>query len=130
MNNYLKLFIFSSVVVGAYFGLLASGFGQFIHSTAIAAIIFYSLQSMLLLWAEGIFVNNDGQNFVLFVIGSISFRLLTSLLVAITYLVVIGEENTSFIMTFFALYLLFLGFELFMLMTNLRSNSKSVQIDG
>jgi hypothetical protein len=130
MNNYLKLFIFSAVVVGAYFGLQASGFGQYIHSTAIGAIIFYSLQSLLLLWAESIFVNNDGQNFVLFVIGSISFRLLTSLLVAITYLVAIGEENTSFIMTFFALYLLFLGFELFTLMTNLRSNSKSVQIDG
>jgi hypothetical protein len=130
MNNYLKLFIFSAVVVGAYFALKASGFGQYIHSTAIAAIIFYSLQSLLLLWAESNFVNNNGQNFVLFVIGSISFRLLTSLLVAITYLVVIGEENTSFIMTFFALYLLFLGFELFMLMTNLRSNSKSVQIDG
>ncbi|MEQ8418075.1 MAG: hypothetical protein RIG68_05375 [Imperialibacter sp.] len=130
MNNYLKLFIFSAVVVGAYFALMASDFGQYIHSTAIAAIIFYSLQSLLLLWAEGNFVNNDGQNFVLFVIGSISFRLLTSLLVAITYLVAIGEENTSFIMTFFALYLLFLGFELFTHMTNLRSNSKSVQIDG
>ncbi len=129
MNNYLKLFLFTLVIIASYFALSLSAFGQHLHSTALAAIVFFALQSLLLLWAESIFVNNNGQNFVLFVIGSISFRLLTSLMVAITYLVAVGEETTSFILTFFALYLLFLGFELFTLMTNLRSNSKSVQID-
>ena len=129
MNNYLKLLLFSAVVAGTSYALKFSGAGEYIHSAALASVIFFTLQSLLLLWAESKFVNNDGQNFVLFIIGSISFRLLTSLVVAIVYLVAIGEENTSFILTFFTLYLLFLGFELFTLMTNLRSNSKSVQIN-
>lgn len=129
MNKYLKLLAFSAVVFAIHFLVTYSAFGSLLHPTGVAMIIFYVVQSFLLLWSEGVFVKNNSQNFVLFTIGSISFRLITSLLVAIVYLVAVGNQNTSFIIHFFTLYLLFLGFELFMLMTNLRSNSKSAQID-
>lgn len=129
MNKYLKLLAFSAVVLAIHFSVTHSAFGPLLHPTGVTMIIFYVVQSFLLLWTEGVFVKNNSQNFVLFTIGSISFRLITSLLVAIVYLVAVGDQNTSFIIHFFTLYLLFLGFELFMLMTNLRTNSKSAQID-
>jgi hypothetical protein len=122
MNSYLKILFFSLAVALAVMVIKTTPIDVYLHTSIYYLIGFYALQSLLLAWAESKFVKGNRQNFVLFVIGSISFRLFTSLVVAIAFLLAVGEQNTLFIISFFALYLLFLGFELFMLMTNLRSN--------
>ncbi len=122
MNSYLKVLIFSLAVSFMVMAAQLTAFARYLHPSIYYLIGFYTLQSLLLAWAESKFVKGNRQNFVLFVIGSISFRLFTSLVVAVAFLLAVGEQNTLFIISFFALYLLFLGFELFMLMTNLRSN--------
>lgn len=121
MNEYLKLFLFS--LFTALILLVLQAFVlEDIHNAWPFMVIFYFLQSAILLFVLKLIVSGNHQNFVFFVIGSISFRLLTSLIAAIAYLLLIGHQKTGFIILFFALYLLFLGFELFALMSNLRSN--------
>lgn len=122
MKDYVKLFLFSAVTAAVLFSLQKLGLATYFHSGWPFMIIFYFLQSLIILFIQKMVLRGRNQNFVLFVIGSISFRLLSSLVVAVTYLVAIGEQTTRFIIMFFALYLLFLGFELFTVMTNLRSN--------
>lgn len=122
MNSYLKILIFSVAVYLIVVAIKLTALATYLHTSVYYLIGFYTLQSLLLAWAESKFVKGNRQSFVLFVIGSISFRLFTSLVVAVAFLLAVGEQNTLFIISFFALYLLFLGFELFMLMTNLRSN--------
>jgi len=122
MNSYLKILTFSLAVFLVVIAIEVTALAAYLHPSVYYLIGFYMLQSLLLAWAESKFVKGSRQNFVLFVIGSISFRLFTSLVVAVAFLLAVGEQNTLFIISFFALYLLFLGFELFMLMTNLRSN--------
>ncbi len=122
MKDYLKLLAFSAGTALLLFLLRKLGLGDYFHSTWPFMVIFYFLQSLAILFVQKLIVRDQNQNFVLFVIGSISFRLLSSLLVAVAYLVAAGGQTTRFIIMFFALYLLFLGFELFTVMTNLRSN--------
>lgn len=121
MKEYLKLFLFS--LFTALILLVLQAFVlEVIHNAWPFMVIFYFLQSAVLLFVQKLIVSGNHQNFVFFVIGSISFRLLTSLIAAIAYLLLIGHQKTGFIILFFTLYLLFLGFELFALMSNLRSN--------
>ena len=122
MNEYLKLFIFSSSIALILLALHSFALESILHNAWPFMVIFYFLQSVVLLFVQKLIVRGNHQNFVFFVIGSISFRLLSSLIAAIAYLLLIGHQKTAFIILFFALYLLFLGFELFALMSNLRSN--------
>jgi len=122
MKNYFKICLFGGVIYLAGRALSLTSFEQYLHPFVSYMVAFYVVQSLLIAWVESILVKGSHQNFVFFVIGSISFRLVTSLIAAMFFLLAVGSQNTLFIINFFALYLLFLGFELFMLMTNLRSN--------
>lgn len=122
MKAYIKLLLFSVAIAVLLLALVGFGFEKYIHSAWPFMLLFYFLQSLLILIAEKRITRGKNQNFVLFVIGSISFRLVSALLAAVAYLLLAGQQNTHFILLFFGLYLLFLGFELFTLMTNLRSN--------
>lgn len=95
-----------------------------IHDSVIKIIIFF----LILTWLTGIFTHYllsiSKENSVNILLGAIGIRLLGSIgFVAVMLL--LGQENLIlFVINFFVIYLFYLLFDIYMLIANLRPNSK------
>lgn len=64
------------------------------------------------------------KNSMSLIFGSMGFRLFSSLIFVISYLVITGERDIPYVVGFMLLYLLFQVFEIYHLVANLRPDLK------
>ncbi|WP_291786145.1 hypothetical protein [Cecembia sp.] len=119
-----KLILLSLLIWGTTY-LIEEVLGYFwIHESIKNIIIFF----LILTWLTGIFTHYllsiSKENSVNILLGAIGIRLLGSIgFVAVMLL--LGQENLIlFVINFFVIYLFYLLFDIYMLIANLRPNSK------
>ena len=105
--------------------LKLSDFKEYLHSALWGTLVFYFVQGLIINlsidWAK----KNSTDKLHLFLLGSVAFRLLTSIFACIFVLLIGIEEVQLFIINFFAVYLVYLVFEMTSLVANLRPNLNS-----
>lgn len=120
----LKVLSFSLVISGIVYLLKNFFRTELIHETVWIVLSFFAL----LVWVSGLFVqylmNLSKENSSNILLGATVIRFISSAgFVAI--LLVLGVENKIlFVANFFAIYFLFLLFDIYSLMANLRPHSK------
>jgi hypothetical protein len=120
----INLILLALLILGAAY-LIEEVFGlQWIHESIKKITVFF----LILTWLTGIFTHYllsiSKENSVNILLGAIGIRLLGSIgFVAVMLL--LGQENLIlFVINFFVIYLFYLLFDIYMLMANLRPNSK------
>ncbi|ERM81893.1 hypothetical protein P872_07075 [Rhodonellum psychrophilum GCM71 = DSM 17998] len=120
----LKVLSFSLVIAGIVYSLQNFIMPELIHESVWKVLSFFAL----LVWASGLFVQYlmklSKENSSNILLGATVIRFIASAgFVAI--LLVLGVENKIlFVANFFAIYFLFLLFDIYSLMANLRPHSK------
>lgn len=98
--------------------------GDWIHEKIWAIILFYSVLTALTGLVSIYFLKKDKLNSVSIILGSAVFRLLVSLAFVLVALWG-GDKNILwFVINFFTIYLLYLLFDIYSLITNLRLHLK------
>lgn len=96
-------------------------FSGYLHSHFPGVIIFFFLQSLIVAW-----LLNEGQKSnwesPIYALGTVSFRLLTGLFFLLILFTMEIQNIKELMVQFIALYLVYLMFELFTVLSNLRRN--------
>lgn len=84
--------------------------------------IFFLVQSLPIGWmlSEG---EKDRSRLPMYALGSISFRFVSGILFLVVFFIIEIENPTALVIQFMGVYLLYLAFELFVVLSNLRRNS-------
>ncbi len=86
-------------------------------------VLFFFLQSLLISWLLSL-GEKDRTRLPLFAIGAFSLRFLTGIFYMLTLVLLKVEELRPLIIQFMAVYLLFMVFEMSIVLANLRPNSQ------
>lgn len=120
MKKYLPVFaIVSAVLVAMYYLLNDLAFGSYLHRLFPALVGFFFIQSVLISWLLKL-GSEDKSKFGMYALGSIVLRLITSVLLLIVLFLLKVENTVPLAIQFMGVYLLFLAFELIMVISNLR----------
>jgi hypothetical protein len=119
-----KLFIYSLLIGGLVFVIQAFLRPDWIHSTFWIMLSFF----MLLTWVTGMLtsylIQISKDNSVNILLGAIGIRLMASI-GFITIMLLLKTENIIlFVVNFFTVYLLYLLFDIYGVIANLRPNSR------
>lgn len=114
-----------TIMLAGFIYLLQQFFPEkWIHQKIWAILIFYSLLTALTGLVSIHFLKKDKLNSVSIILGSGVFRLLVSLVFVLVALWA-GDENILwFVVNFFTIYLLYLLFDIYSLITKLRLHLK------
>lgn len=116
--------VFSLAVFTLAF-FLKSAYPDYIHGAIQKVLLFYIIQgfviNLVIDWAR----HDFPDKLTLFLLGSVTFRMLTSLMACIFALLIGVNDRQMFIINFFAVYFIYLIFELTSLVANLRPNLNS-----
>jgi hypothetical protein len=125
INVHLTQLLIGTVMLGGLIYFLQMFFpGRWIHDKVWAMLIFYSLLTGVTGLVSLYFLRKDKLNAVSVILGSAVFRLLVSLVFVLVALWG-GDENILwFVVNFFTIYLLYLLFDIYSLITNLRLHLK------
>lgn len=93
-----------------------------VHDHFLYLVIFFFLQSMPVSWLLQQSENTDSGG-PIYIIASIGFRMITGLLALVVFYYFNMETFTLLAIDFVALYLVYLIFELTLVLANLRRNS-------
>ena len=122
MKRYLLISLaVSSVLLLAYYLLNDPLFSGALHYKLPTLIIFFFFQSFPVAWLlrQG---EKDPSSFPMFAIGSIGFRMITALFFLLFFYFIKVEQIVQFSLQFTAVYLVYLVFELIVVLANLRRN--------
>jgi hypothetical protein len=120
----IKLILFSLLVSGLFYFIQEYLMPTWIHESMWTILAFFTI----LTWITGMFTHYllqlSKENSVSILLGGIGLRLLSSIgFVAV--MLMLGVENIIlFIVNFFIVYFLYLLFDIYMLIANLRPNSR------
>lgn len=120
----IKLILLSLLLGGVIFAIQQYIMPSWIHESMWTILAFF----IILTWITGMFTHYllqlSKENSVSILLGGIGLRLLSSIgFVAI--MLMLGVENIIlFIVNFFIVYFLYLLFDIYMLIANLRPNSR------
>lgn len=124
LNTLVRLVIFTIVIVLIIFWLETTAYASYIYEGVWYLLIFFFGLSCITSFLTEYGVRSNPKNFQIFYFAGMFFRVILSLLVALV-IIYFGIGNViAFVTNFFALYLFFLGFEIYALLINLRANSK------
>lgn len=133
MKSFLKPYLLFSLLVA--FGLYAlhSQFGpRIVHPFTIYTFAFFFVLTLVLYRMIERLLRADADNFVVAYMGAMVVRLLLSLTLVLVYLLrgggQEGQARWAFLGSFFILYFLFAGFEVWAVLSNLRPFSKRGEI--
>jgi hypothetical protein len=113
--------VFSTIWIVAYWVLDQSILAGKLHNGFPLLVFFFYLQSLPLVWILKLVEKNDTSSPIL-IMASIGFRLITGLfLLLILYALKVPDLN-SLAIQFAGLYLVYLMFELTLVLANLRRN--------
>lgn len=128
MNPYKSLFIqlasLTSVLCLAIVALQWLAPGPWIHHQVWAITVFFALLTAITGMFSIHLLKNDKLNSVSIILGSTVFRLIVSLLFVFVLLWGEDENLLWFVVNFFTIYLLYLLFDIYSLITNLRLHLK------
>ncbi|WP_460615014.1 MULTISPECIES: hypothetical protein [Hymenobacter] len=129
MKSFLRPYLIFCLLTGFVLYALYSQFGpRIIHPFTVYTFSFFALLTLLTYWITAKIVKANAQNFMVAYFGSMVARLLLSLTVVLVYLFLgggrEGDGQWAFLGSFFLLYFLFAGFEVWSVLSNLRPFSK------
>lgn len=120
----MKKYLVGSVLITLalfVFSIAQSDIGVNLHPLFDYLIVFFFIQSVLISILLGL-GEKDQEKFPFYALGSVVLRLLTAIM-ALIILYLVGVENAkSLSIQFMGVYLLFLVFELTVVLSNLRRN--------
>ncbi|MDW3196306.1 MAG: hypothetical protein R8G66_28290 [Cytophagales bacterium] len=122
----MKKYLFTSlgislVLVAVYFW---NGFGLIeLHSHFPYMVLFFFLQSLLISWLLSL-AEKDRPRLPLYAIGAVSLRFLTAIFYLLILILLKVEDLRPLIIQFMVVYLLYMVFELSIVLANLRPNSQ------
>jgi hypothetical protein len=129
LKGFLRPYLLFSLLLA--FGLYAlySQFGpRLVHPFTAYTFGFFFLLTLLTYWVTAKLVRANAENFMVAYFGSMVARLLLSLTLVLVYLFTGGGHDGNgrwaFLGSFFLLYFLFAGFEVWSVLSNLRPFSK------
>ena len=124
LNTLIRLVVFTIVVALIIIAVQAGKFQIYLFNDIWYLLAFFFALSYVTSMLTEHGIKKDPKNFQIFYFGGMMFRVILCMIVALI-IIYSGTENLfNFIINFFGLYLLFLGFEIYSLLTNLRANSK------
>ncbi|MBI1222371.1 MAG: hypothetical protein GC180_07200 [Bacteroidetes bacterium] len=88
------------------------------------AFAFMVFLTLLIYYVSVYSLKMSVKNSMSLIFGSMGFRLFTSLIFVISYLVITGERDIPYVVGFMLLFLLFQVFEIYHLVANLRPDLK------
>ncbi|WP_143962563.1 hypothetical protein [Litoribacter populi] len=101
-----------------------TGFEQLLHAKVWNILLFFFFLTLVTGFLSQLILKNGKENFAQVVLGGTIFRFFFSLGYILIF-VVLGLDNIIlFVTNFFAVYLLYLLFDIYGLITNLRPHSK------
>lgn len=112
--------VVSGILAIAY-GIVDILYPELLHSKFLVLIIFFFIQSIPIAWLlrQG---EKDPSNFVMYALGSIGLRMITGLFLLVFFYVLKVEDIVSLSIQFLVVYLVYLVFELTVVLANLRRN--------
>jgi hypothetical protein len=124
LNTFVRLLIFTIVVVLIIFSFEAAGYEAYLYKYVWYLLAFFFGLSCITSFLTEYGVRSNPKNFQIFYFGGMFFRVFLSMIVALIIIYSGAGNILNFVTNFFALYLFFLGFEIYSLLVNLRANSK------
>ena len=97
----------------------------FIHPAIWVMLVFFLIVSLISHYITQIGVRKKDANVINYYFSTMLIRLLLSIAFIGFYVYTKEEDIFLFVANFFILYLLYVGFEIYWLLTNLRRNSKN-----
>ena len=133
MKPFLRPYLLFCLLVGFVLYALYTQFGpRIIHPFTSYTFGFFTILTFLTYWATAKLVRANPENFLVAYFGSMVVRLLLSLTLVLVYLFAgggrEGNGQWAFLGSFFILYFLFTGFEVWAVLSNLRPFSKPGEI--
>lgn len=86
--------------------------------------VFFVVLTLIIYYISVYSLKMSVKNSMTLILGSMMFRLFSSLAYLISYLVITGSKDIPFVTGFMALYILFQVFEIYHLLANLRHDLK------
>ncbi len=113
--------IITSVLLLAFYSFNESYFSGYLHDHFSVLVILFFIQSVPVAWLmeEG---QKDVTQFPTYFIGAVGFRMITSLMLLVIFYVLDTPEFVRLTVQFSVLYLVYLVFELIVVLANLRRN--------
>ena len=121
---YAKLVLLTLSIAGLILILMFLGLGQIFHHQVWNMLLFYFLLTLFTGYLSQIILKNGKDNFVAAVLGGTIFRFIISLGYILVILFIGVDNIILFVVNFFIIYLLYLLFDIYGLMANLRPHSK------
>lgn len=118
----LRVVVFTVVLLVSYWIFQYMELEIPFHEGLLGIILFYCIQSISI---HSLFEFGQKRlevKFPILVIGAFTLRLITAFMAVVILLVVGVSDPTVFIINFFAVYLLYFVFEIYTVLSNLRSN--------
>lgn len=129
MKSFLRPYLLFCLLTGGVLYALYSQFGpRIIHPFTPYTFSFFAVLTFLTYRVTARLVQANPDNFIVAYFGSMVVRLLLSLTLVLVYLFLgggkEGDARWAFLGSFFVLYFLFAGFEVWSVLSNLRPFSK------
>ncbi len=123
----IKIFLLTACLAGIIF--LADHFfpSMFIHPAIWVMLAFFLIVALISHYITEIGVRKRKDNIVNYYFSTMLLRLLLSIAFIGFFVYSKAEDIFLFVANFFILYLLYVGFEIYWLLTNLRRNSKNAR---
>lgn len=122
----MKRYFINSIVISVllvlfYLTVSMMDFGFTLHEHFLTLIIFFFIQSIPIAWLlkQG---EKDPSSFVMYALASIGLRMISGLFFLLAFFFLKVSDITSFAVQFSAVYLIYLVFELTVVLANLRRN--------
>lgn len=121
MKRYLiTMSVLSAVLVGIFY-LQGSVLGYQLHSQFAALVVFFFLQSIPIAWLLSM-AHKSTSDSPMYVMASVGFRMITGLMLLLVLFFLKVDNMNALAIQFAAVYLLYLIFELSVVLANLRRN--------
>ncbi|SNR76611.1 hypothetical protein [Hymenobacter mucosus] len=129
MKKFLRSYLLFCLLVGFVLYALYSQFGpRIVHPFTLYTFAFFTVLTFVTYRVTARIVQANADNFMVAYFGSMIIRLLLSLVLVLIYLFrgggKEGDARWAFLGSFFVLYFLFAGFEVWSVLSNLRPFSK------
>lgn len=121
-----QLLLFTTVLAGILFGINAVA-DEWVHPLAFWLLAFFLVVTAAGRWFLGRLMRQNPDNLMSAYLGVTAFRLLISIALIAVFLVKRGPQTYTFVINFFILYLLYVGFEIRDVLGNLRRNSPKTE---
>ncbi|KEO73064.1 hypothetical protein EL17_15765 [Anditalea andensis] len=121
---YFHLILLTLILAGLTLILQLVGLENILHKHIWNMLLFFSLLAFIIGYLSQLILKKGKENFVYVILGGNIFRFIFSLGYILVFLFIGLDNIILFVTNFFIIYLLYLLFDIYGLMANLRPHSK------